>query len=126
MIQCKVFTLGFLLLSFGFTNSWIVHAEVAELKDYTIMTNPQPTQDINKIEVLEFFWYGCPHCYSLHPHLKEWSMNISSNIDFRDVQAISEPNWIAAAKIFYALEALGMIATSMIRSMKLFIMRKLI
>ncbi len=108
MNRRKLFAFGFLLLSFGLINSWGVHAEIVEGKDYTVLASSQPTQDNTKIEVLEFFWYGCPHCYSLHPHLKTWLMNKPSDVDFRYVPAIFRPNWVAAAKIFYAIEAIGM------------------
>ena len=107
MNQRKFLAIFFLLLSFGLINSSNALADIVEGKDYTVLTNPQPTQDSNKIEVLEFFWYGCPHCYSLHPHLKTWLMNIPSDIDFRYVPAIFRANWVAAAKVFYAIEAIG-------------------
>lgn len=97
----------FLLLSFGLINSLSARADIVEGKDYTVLTNPQPTQDANKIEVLEFFWYGCPHCYSLHPHLKTWLLNIPGDVSFRYVPAILRANWVAAAKIYYAIEAMG-------------------
>ncbi|WP_297325762.1 thiol:disulfide interchange protein DsbA/DsbL [Nitrosomonas sp.] len=101
------FAVFFLLLSFGLINSLSARADIVEGKDYTVLTNPQPTQDANKIEVLEFFWYGCPHCYSLHPHLKTWLPNIPGDVSFRYVPAILRANWVAAAKIYYAIEAMG-------------------
>ncbi len=107
MNQRKSLVVFFLLLSFGLINSLSVRADIVEGKDYTVLTNPQPTQDANKIEVLEFFWYGCPHCYSLHSHLKTWLMNIPSDVSFRYVPAILRANWVAAAKIYYAIEAMG-------------------
>ena len=62
MSQRKSLAIFFLIVCL----SWIAisgaHAEVVDGKDYTILKNPQPTQDSSKIEVLEFFWYGCPHC----------------------------------------------------------------
>ncbi len=98
-----------LVLCFGLMTIPGVHAEVVDGKDFTILKNPQPTQDSGKIEVLEFFWYGCPHCYSLHPHLKTWLMNVPDDVSFRYVPATLRPNWVAAAKIFYAIEAMGLI-----------------
>lgn len=107
MSQRKSLAIFFLIVCL----SWIAisgaHAEVVDGKDYTILKNPQPTQDSSKIEVLEFFWYGCPHCYSLHPHLKSWLANVPSDVSFRYVPAILRPNWVTAAKIFYAIEAMG-------------------
>lgn len=103
----QAFAVFFLVFSFGLINLTSANAEIVEGKDYTILTKPQPTEGDGKIEVLEFFWYGCPHCYSLHPHLKTWLANIPGDVSFQYVPAILRPNWVPAAKIFYAIEALG-------------------
>ena len=94
-----------LLLSFGLINSWSVRADIVEGRDYTVVANPQPTESAEKIEVLEFFWYGCPHCYSLHPHLKAWLKNMPSDVSFRYVPAILRANWVSGAKLFYTVES---------------------
>ncbi|QOJ23835.1 MAG: thiol:disulfide interchange protein DsbA/DsbL [Gammaproteobacteria bacterium] len=101
----------FLVLSFGLINLSTAHADIVEGKDYSVLAKPQPMEDSNKIEVLEFFWYGCPHCYSLHPLLKTWLANIPGDVNFHYVPAILRPNWVPAAKIFYAVEALGLTGT---------------
>lgn len=106
MNQYKPLAVFFLLLSFSLINL-SARADIVEDKDYTVLANPQPTQDSNTIEVLEFFWYGCPHCNSLHPHLKSWLMNIPGDVSFRYVPATLRANWVSAAKIFYAIEAIG-------------------
>lgn len=103
----KFLLVVFLLLSLGMMNISSARADLIEGKNYTVLTKPQQTQDANKIEVLEFFWYGCPHCYSLHPYLKTWLKSIPEDVDFRYVPATLRPNWVAAAKIFYAIEVLG-------------------
>ncbi|MDN5837019.1 MAG: thiol:disulfide interchange protein DsbA/DsbL [Nitrosospira sp.] len=82
-------------------------AEPVEGRDYTVLPHPRPTESGNNIEVLEFFWYGCPHCYDLHPHIKAWLKTMPKDVSFRYVPAIFRPNWIPGAKTFYALEALG-------------------
>lgn len=97
----------FLLLGFCVMSSSSARADIVEGKHYTVLTKPQPTEDRSKIEVLEFFWYGCPHCYSLHPHLKTWLANIPSDVSFRYVPANLRANWVVGAKIFYAIEAMG-------------------
>ncbi len=107
MNQRKSLAVFFLLLSFSLINGLSARANIVEGKDYTVLTNPQPTQDADKIEVLEFFWYGCPHCYSLHPYLKTWLMTIPGDVSFRYVPAILRPNWVPAAKIYYAIEVMG-------------------
>ncbi|MBS0425235.1 MAG: thiol:disulfide interchange protein DsbA/DsbL [Proteobacteria bacterium] len=97
----------FLVFSFGLITLSSANAEIVEGKDYTVLTKPQPAEGGNKIEVLEFFWYGCPHCYSLHPHLKSWLANLPSDVSFQYVPAIFRPNWVPAAKLFYTIETLG-------------------
>ena len=62
------------LLSLLLTQS-LVGLEAAELvagTDYDLVKPAQPTQDPQKIEVLEFFWYGCPHCLEFEPDLNAW------------------------------------------------------
>ena len=107
MNQYKPLAVFFLLLSFSLISLPSARADIVEGKDYTVLATPQPTQDGNTIEVLEFFWYGCPHCNSLHPHLKTWLMNIPKDVSFRYVPATLRANWVAAAKIFYTIEAIG-------------------
>lgn len=103
----QVLAVLFFVFSFGFISLPAVSADIVEGKDYTVLAKSQPTSDSGKIEVLEFFWYGCPHCYSLHPHLKNWLANIPGDVSFQYVPATLRPNWVPAAKIFYAIEALG-------------------
>ena len=82
-------------------------AEIVEGTDYAVLTQPRPTDSDGKIEVLEFFWYGCPHCNELHPRIKTWLKQKPKDVNFRYVPAIFRSNWIPGAKTFYALEALG-------------------
>jgi len=88
---------------FGIT----AHAEPVAGQQYVELANPVPVSEPGKIEVVELFWYGCPHCYNLHSHLKTWLANIPGDVDFHYVPAILRPTWVPAAKIFYAIEALG-------------------
>ncbi len=107
MYLSRLFLTFFLLVSLSLTMSLAVHAEIIEGKDYTVLSSPQSTQSGDKIEVLEFFWYGCPHCNNLHPHIKAWLKNIPDDVSFYYVPAIFRTNWIPAAKTFYAMEAIG-------------------
>jgi thiol:disulfide interchange protein DsbA len=102
----RLFALVFLFGGVSFA-TFGVHAEVIEGRDYTVLQHPQPTHSDNNIEVIEFFWYGCPHCYQLHPHIKAWLKRMPKDVSFRYIPAIFRPAWIPAAKIFYALEVLG-------------------
>lgn len=102
----------FLLLSFIAVNLaeiLTVQAEITEGKDYTVLSPPQPTDsDTQHVEVIEFFWYGCPHCSDLNPYLSRWLENKPADVEFHFVPAIFRNNWVPAAKTFYALESLGL------------------
>jgi protein dithiol oxidoreductase (disulfide-forming) len=87
-------------LPFGF-------AEPVAGRDYKAISPSQPTQSGNKVEVIEFFWYGCPHCNDLNPYLSSWLKKKPKEVEFRYVPAIFRDSWIPAAKLFYALEASG-------------------
>jgi len=77
-------------------------------RDYTLINPPQPTASGKKIEVLEFFWYGCPHCYHLEPALKAWLKRKARDVDFRYVPAtFGAPAWEPLTRTYYALDAMG-------------------
>ena len=71
----------------------------------------QATQTGDKIEVLEFFWYGCPHCYTLEPHMKKWLKTKPDNVEFIRVPAVFSKHFKVHARTYYALEMLGSIET---------------
>ena len=74
---------------------------------YTELKLPQPTESGAKIEVLEFFWYGCIHCYNLEPALESWIKRLPADAQFRRVPAVFDANWARDAAIFYTFEVLG-------------------
>ena len=78
--------------------------------DYAVVSPAQRT-DVkpNQVEVLEFFWYRCPHCYNMEPELNAWAKKLPSNVVFKRVPGILSDKWIPLAKVYYALEALGMV-----------------
>ncbi|HEY3075080.1 MAG TPA: thiol:disulfide interchange protein DsbA/DsbL [Burkholderiales bacterium] len=77
---------------------------------YTELRPPQPVaQEGNKIEVVEFFWYGCPHCYNLEPLIENWSKKLPPDVQFRRVPAVFNARWGHDAAIFYTFEALGLL-----------------
>ncbi len=76
-------------------------------KDYVRLDPPRPVTSGDRIEVIEFFYYGCPICYELEPVLARWYFNSPGTIDLRRVPALSSDNWDHFAKLFYALEAVG-------------------
>ncbi len=69
------------------------------------------TTSSDKIEVLEFFWYGCPHCYSFEPYVNSWKKTKPENVTFARVPAIFRPDWEIQARTYYALSNMGLIET---------------
>lgn len=76
--------------------------------DYRVVSKTQPTANPKKIEVLEIFWYGCPHCYHMESDLQRWLAHKPEYVEFRRMPAASS-NWAIGAKIFYAAELLGVL-----------------
>ena len=78
---------------------------------YVRLSQPLPTAGVGKIEVIEFFWYGCPHCNAFEPSLEPWVKQLPADIAFRRVPvAFSQEPFVAHQHIYYALESLGQLA----------------
>ena len=82
-------------------------AQLVEGKNYRRIANPQPVETGRKIEVLEFFSYGCPHCAELEPHLDAWLAKAPADVAFRRIPVMFQQRWVPLAKIYYTLDALG-------------------
>ncbi len=96
---------GALLAASGAVRSWAQPATPDEGIDYRTLREIVPTSSPGKIEVLEFFWYACPHCYHLEPHLAKWKASLSADVTFRRVHVAFRGD--THQKIFYTLEAMG-------------------
>jgi thiol:disulfide interchange protein DsbA len=70
---------------------------------------PLHVESEGKIEVLEFFWYGCIHCYNLEPKIDVWLKTLPKDVQFRRVPAVLSDRWGHDATIFYAFEAMGLL-----------------
>jgi len=81
----------------------------AESLGYQTLSPAQPTQNQDKVEVIEFFWYGCPHCYSLEPEMKKWLKTKPANVEFIRQPAIFSSLWGKHAKAYLVAEALGVV-----------------
>lgn len=82
-------------------------AKLIEGEDWRAITPPQPSDAPGKIEVLEFFSYGCPHCGSLNPLLKQWEATLPEDVVLRRVPiTFGRQAWANLARLFYALENL--------------------
>ena len=78
-----------------------------EGREYVRLKNPVPVDTGKKIEVIEFFSYGCPHCGEFEPLLQGWLKNLPPDVQFRRVPVSFQDKWVPLAKEYYTLEALG-------------------
>lgn len=69
----------------------------------------QPTATGERIEVIEFFWYGCPYCNQLQPSLESWIARKPADVELRRIPAIFRESWIPHARLYYTLETLGQV-----------------
>lgn len=67
----------------------------------------QPTSTEGKIEVVEMFWYGCPHCNDLEPYVERWLKKMPKKAEFIRMPAIFNPKWEVHARAYYTAEILG-------------------
>jgi protein dithiol oxidoreductase (disulfide-forming) len=82
---------------------------LAQPRGFNEVQPPVPVDEAGKIEVLEFFWYGCIHCYNLEPRLDGWLKTVPPDVAFRRVPAVLSNRWGHDAAIFYAFEAMGVL-----------------
>lgn len=98
---------GLALLTFFVVFVNFVKAE--DQPGYETISPAQPTASPDKIEVIEFFWYGCPHCYSFEPSLTSWLKTKPANVEFIRIPAVFSEQWGKHAKAYYTAEALGVV-----------------
>lgn len=74
---------------------------------YVKLAKPQPVTTGKQIELTEFFWYRCPHCYDLEPALNAWLKKLPKDVRLRRIPAVFREDWMPAAKLYYALQDVG-------------------
>ncbi len=82
-----------------------------EGKHYQLLVTPIPVEKPGKVEVVELFWYGCPHCFHFEPIINKWLKQKPADVVFRRIPAVFAENWVPHARAFYAAEALGIMST---------------
>ena len=82
-----------------------------EGRDYVRLNPPAAVPAGGKIDVIEFFSYGCPHCYTFEPMLEAWVKKLPADVAFRRVPAAFNAPFEGYAKLYYALEAMGLMET---------------
>ncbi len=75
--------------------------------DYRVLEQAQPTDSGNKVEVIEFFWYDCPHCAAWDPSLTAWVKKQGDKINFKKVPVAFRDTFVPQQKLYYTLEAMG-------------------
>lgn len=100
----KLFALFLLLLS------TTVFADAPKAgQEFDAVAQNIPTDSGSKIEVLELFWYGCPHCYHMEEPLNAWVKKLPSDVVFKRMPGLPNPSWAPMAKAFYAMQTLGVL-----------------
>jgi len=79
-----------------------------EGKDYVRLSKPAPTEAAaGKVEVIEFFWYSCPHCNTFEPTLEAWIKAAPKDLQIRRVPVAFNASFVPQQKLYYALEGMG-------------------
>ena len=94
-----------LLMILGLSS--LVYADYDEGIEYEVLSKIQPAPTDGKVEVIEFFSYGCPHCYRFEPYIEKWKETKSDNVVFIHVPAVFSDYWGSLATLYYAAEVLG-------------------
>jgi protein dithiol oxidoreductase (disulfide-forming) len=101
-LEISIVTLAFLALSTS------PQASIIAGHDYVVLSTPQRQENNGKIEVVEFFSWGCPHCYEFYPMLSRWLSTLPKDAAFKRVPVgLGHPEWEALARAYYALQATG-------------------
>jgi len=89
----------------------LAHAQARAFKDgadYITLDKPAPTEvPAGQIEVVEFFWYSCPHCNAFEPTLEAWMKQVPKDVTVRRVPVAFRPDFEPQQRLFYVLEAMG-------------------
>ena len=84
-------------------------AQLTPGKDYQPITPPQPTDSGSKVEVIEFFYYGCPFCNDLQPSLRVWLKRKPADVEFRRSPAVFQDSWLPLTAAYHAFDVMGLL-----------------
>jgi len=85
---------------------WLSPAFAQSAQGYKTLEVPMPTGNAEQVEVLEFFWFGCPHCFAFEPAINKWAASKPDYVDFVREAPPLNPSWEQHSRAFYAAEAL--------------------
>ncbi|HET7597660.1 MAG TPA: thiol:disulfide interchange protein DsbA/DsbL [Burkholderiales bacterium] len=108
MNRCKAW-LSILVGAMLIVSAATAAAEVVAGRDYRVLATPQPVSSGNRIELLEFFWYGCPHCNNLQPSLTAWLKRKPADVEFKRMPAVFQDSWVPLTKLYFTLDAMGLV-----------------
>ena len=103
--QRRLFTFSALVLLSGLASAQ--STKIEEGFEYRVLPISQPVETKGKVEVIEFFWYGCPHCYDFEPDLSAWVKRQPKDVVFRRVPVAFREDFMPHNQLFYALQAMG-------------------
>jgi protein dithiol oxidoreductase (disulfide-forming) len=104
-LRLGIVTLAFLALASSAQASFVAG------HDYVVLDVPQRQETKGKIEVIEFFSWGCPHCYEFYPLLGRWMATLPKDVTFRRVPVgLGHPEWDNLVQAYYALQSTGDLA----------------
>lgn len=92
------------IVSLSLTTSSVMAAQ-----GYEMVSPAQPTTSKDKVEVVELFWYGCPHCYKLEPYVERWLKRKPKNVKFVRMPGVFRASWEIHARAYYTAEILGVV-----------------
>jgi len=106
----RLLLLALVVLSVPFASSG-AELDVMEGVEYERVPAPlPPVTDTGKVEVIELFWYGCPHCFRLEPYLEQWlSTDFPDGAQFVRIPGAMSPGWLDHARAYYTAVQLGVI-----------------
>lgn len=101
-----VFTIFFYINAFAQVGV-LAYPEPRAGKEYTVLADPVPTSEPNKIVVTEIFWYGCPHCYHLEPIITKWATTLPEDVHLVRMPALVGKLWAIHGQLFITLDMLN-------------------
>lgn len=101
----KKFLAALLLL----VSTHVMAADPQAGTDYNLTVQSIPSDSNGKLEVIELFWYGCPHCYQMEPAINAWVKKLPADVVFKRIPGVPRPDWAPMAKAYYAMESLGVL-----------------
>jgi thiol:disulfide interchange protein DsbA len=100
------------IIAFAFlTLAGFARASAVAGHDYVVLDVPQRQESKGKIEVIEFFSWGCPHCYDFYPLLGQWVARLPKDVIFKRIPVgLGHPEWDTLVRTYYALQTTGDLA----------------